>query len=126
MDIPSRCLKKIEPNPEHSGSILRKILKSHEICVLPHLFRSSNKNGVVKRNSETFWSVLEKICKEITDSTPSTLIARALRLINMFNESTILSSSQLVRGYTPSIVNFPATKVHPKIFEAHVQLSAHR
>lgn len=70
--------------------------------------------------------VLEKISKEKCNDSAVVPVSRASLITNMLHEFTVLSSFQMVRGYSPSIIGLPAIIVPEELFNAHIQLTAHR
>lgn len=69
---------------------------------------------------------MERITKADPDSDVSTLIRKACFLSNCLHGSRILSSFELARGYTPSIVGNPAQKIPAEILHDHKRQTARR
>lgn len=113
-------------DPEFGKGFFKKFLSSHGITLHTRPSRSSSKNGKVERNNGLFKNIINRLSKEITSATPSTLVARASFMANLFHGSSTLSAFQLARGYTPSIVGIPSTKVPEEMIQAHVENMANR
>lgn len=88
--------------------------------------RASHENGKVERNNGLFKRVLEKLAKKNCADSAHILVSETFLITNMLHGSTVLSSYQMVRGYSSSIIGLPAKIVPAKLFEAHIQLTAHR
>lgn len=113
-------------DPEFCKDSLKKILQSQNISLLPRPSRSSHKNGIVERNNSVFKFVLKKHSKKIRHGAEASLVSRASFVADLLHGSSVLSAIQMVRGYSPSIVGLPARIVPKGIFDAHIQLIAHR
>lgn len=70
--------------------------------------------------------MLAKLNDSCTDATPEQIVARAAFLSNMFSDNRILSSFELVRGYSPSIMGIPHTIVTQELLNAHKEQVATR
>lgn len=113
-------------DPEFCRSNMQKFLHSHSIELQARPSRSSSKNGKVERNNGLFKNILSRITKETTRASSNTLVARASFLTNMFHGNSILSSFQLARGYSPSILGIPNSRVTTEILNAYKRTSANR
>ena len=113
-------------DPEFTTPTLKRFLKSHAIEVKERPSRSSSKNGKVERNNGLFKLILSRIARENTCSPPQTLVARASFLTNLFHGNSTLSSFQLARGYSPSLLGVPAAVVPPDVLAAHKHTVASR
>lgn len=110
-------------DPEFTRPALRKILKSHGIDIQERPSCSSSKNGKVERNNGLFKQIFDRISHEQTTASPQTLVARASFLCNIFHGSSILSSFQLARGYSPSLLGIPHSHVPPDLLNAHKSMT---
>lgn len=113
-------------DPEFCKPFFHDFLKSHKIEARPRPSRSSWKNGIVERNNGTFKNVLSRIARENTSASPTTLIARASLMKNMFHGNATLSAFQLAHGYVPSIAGVPDSLVSQELLDAHVEIMASR
>lgn len=116
----------LSADPEFGHDRLKAFLATHNIHLAARPSRSSHKNGHIERNNGTFKSVLEKLSKERTNDTPATLVSRASMITNLLHGSSTLSSFQLARGFTPSILGMPKSKVSQEMLDAHIELTATR
>lgn len=62
----------------------------------------------------------------MTDAFAQTLVSHAAFITNQLHGSSILNSSTLVTGYTPSFVGITLAVVPQELLHAHLQLTAHR
>ena len=103
-----------------------KFLKQHNITYKPRPARRHNKLGSVERKNQTVKCIIRKLDNEITNADTRTVVARAVFLSNMFSGSKILSSFQLAKGYTPSIIGIPQSHVTTELLQAHKEQAATR
>lgn len=80
----------------------------------------------MERNNGISKLILGRISREITISFPNTLVSLTSILENIFHESSIRSSFQIVRGYASSIARDFASAVPREVLDAHNQLTARR
>ena len=113
-------------DPEFCRPFMEKFLKAHNVELKPRPSRSSAKNGRIERNNGTLKLILSRLSRELTSASPQTLIARASFLTNMFHGTATLSSFQLARGYSPSILGMPSSDVSQELLDAHIESVAIR
>ena len=101
-------------------------LQSHNVKFKPRPSRCHNKTGKVERKIQTITTILDRLHDEISNAAPTTLVEPAGFLANMFSGSRILSSFELVRGYSPSIVCIPGRMIPQDLFHAHREQAAVR
>lgn len=101
-------------DPEFCNQHLNSFLKCHDIELQTRPSRSSHKNCKVERNNGIFKSVFNKNAVESTTTDVDLLVKRASFVTNLFHGNSILSSSQLARGYSPSVICIPARLVPKK------------
>lgn len=118
--------KTFSADPEFCKPVFERFLRSHNIELRERPSRTSWKNGLVERNNGTFKRVLDRIARENTTASPSTLVARASMMTNVFHGSSVMSSFQLARGYAPSLAGVPSNVVPQELLDAQVQMSAAR
>ena len=104
---------------ELDKAALRRFLSRHGIEFSPRPSRRHNKVGVVERKNGTIKRILSKLENEPSSAAPEALIIRANFLSNLFSGSKVLSSFQLARGYSPSLLGLPRTLVTPDLLDAH-------
>ena len=117
---------KFSADPEFCKPFMERFLNAHSIELRPRPSRSSAKNGRIERNNGTFKLILSRLSKEHSISSPHTLVARASFLTNMFHGNATLSSFQLARGYSPSILGMPSNDVSQELLDAHIESVAIR
>ena len=71
-------------------------------------------------------NILRKLDGENSDASDHTLLARATFFSDMFSGTKILSSFQLARGYSPSILRIPTTRVTKELLDRHKAAMATR
>lgn len=113
---------------EMNNTVLQKFLTSHNIIfnARPTGPQRHNKIGIVERKNGKIKRILERIESENTNADKETILSRAVLLSNMFSGSKILSSFELARGYSPSLLGIPQTIVKPELLEAHKEQIAIR
>lgn len=94
--------------------------------MLTHPTRSSHKSRKVDRNKGISKAILNKISKERIKASPQTLVARASFSTNLFHRNSILSSFQLARRFSPSLLGIPAKIVSQELLDAHKDMKAIR
>lgn len=113
-------------DPEFCNTQMNSFLSAHQVELQCRPSRSSHKNGKVERNNGIFKNILERLSKEKTVANEHLLVKRASFLTNMFHGSSLVSSFQLARGYSPSLLCIPAKIVPVMLIEAYKQTSAAR
>lgn len=108
------------------NGFLKKLLRSLNIGLPFCPSHSSYKNGNVERNNGILKRVLEKLAKENTLTDASMIIARDSVMNNMFLSNSCMSSFQIVRGCSPSIVGVPSSVIPTELLEVHKQIKAAR
>ena len=103
-----------------------EFLKQHSITYRPRPARRHNKLGSVERKNQTVKSIIRKLDNEITTADAKKIVARAVFLSNMFSGSSKMSSFELAKGYTPSIIGIPSSRVTPELLQAHREQAATR
>lgn len=94
-----------------------ELLASHNIVTAKRPVRQYFKTGIVQCKQRTIERILEKIQFKITSVTDNLLLAKAAFLSYIFSDSPIVSSFELVRGYTPAIVGKPTLITSAEIIE---------
>jgi len=79
--------------------------------------RRHNKLGIVERKNGTLRTIIAKLDSDVTEAGPEVVVSRAAFLSNMFSGSSVLSSFELVRGYSPSVVGIPKHMVSENFSE---------
>lgn len=116
----------ISADDEYNRSPFRNYLSSHSITLQPRRARRNNKIGIVERKSGTVKAILSKVLDENSTAKVETLIARAAFLSNLFSGSKLLSSFEIIRGYSPSVVGLPKSFVTQELLDAHKEQAAIR
>lgn len=80
----------------------------------------------MERKDQSIKRIIEKIDKENSQDDQHTTIARATFFSNIFSGSTILSSFELVKGYSPSLLGIPTKVISQEILDAHKEQVATR
>lgn len=111
---------------EYNRAPVRNYLSSHDITFKPRPARRHNKTGIVERKNQVVKTILSKLDADTSEGTPVTLVSRAAFLSNMFSGNRTLSSFELVRGYSPSVVGIPKTVVTEELLQAHKEQVAVR
>lgn len=117
---------KFSADPEFCRPFMERFLNAHSIELKPRPSRSPAKNGRIERNNGTLKRILSKLSKESITSLPHTLVAKASFLTNLFHGNATLSSFQLARGYSPSILGMPNSDVSQELLDAHIESVAIR
>lgn len=116
----------ISADDEFNRKPLRTYLAAHDIGFRSHPARRYNKVGIVERKNGTIKRILAKLEDESSDASAETIIARAVFLSNVFSGNRTLSSFELVRGYSPSILGLSTTAVTSELLQAHKEQIATR
>lgn len=103
-----------------------QFLKQHGINYKPRPARRHNKLGAVERKNKTIKAIIHRLDCEVTNANAETIIARAVFLSNLFSGSRKLSSFQLAKGYTPSLLGVPNSRISIELLEAHKEQAATR
>lgn len=118
--------KRFATDPEFCKLNMKQFLAGLGIALDERPSRSSHKIGIVERNNGVFKAVLDEISRKKTTAIPTAIVSRASFLTNLFKGSSVLSSFQLARGYSPSIAGIPSTIVPKKLLDAHIEMMAAR
>lgn len=113
-------------DPEFQVARLKQFLKVHAVCIRPRPARRHNRTGIVEGNNGVFKAIFYRPEKETPSATAPELVSRAPFLSNLFTGSSMLSSFQLARGYSPSILGLPPTRVTQELLDAHYEQTALR
>lgn len=105
---------------------LKTFLSSRHISFKPRPVRRHNKVGIAERKHGTLKRVLEKLQFDRTDAEDETILSRATFLSNVFAGSHMLSSFELARGFSPSMLGIPARLVTAELLSAHREQQATR
>lgn len=111
---------------EFQSNAMKLFLSAHDIELRERPVRRHNKTGVVERKNLTLKRILERLQLDKCSANDSTILARATFLSNIFSGSRLLSSFELVRGYTPSVLGLPKSSVTPELLEAYKEQVATR
>ena len=101
-------------------------LRQYSIVYKSRPSRRHNKLGTVERKNGTIKAIIGKLDSDITDADAETVVARAEFLSTLFSGSRKLSSFQLAKGYSPSILGIPSSRVTPELLNAHKEQAATR
>lgn len=93
---------------EYIKKPILSFLESHGILHAERPVRRYSKIGIVERKHRTVKTILERIQSDNSASSDAVLFARATFFPNMFSGYSIVSSFELVRGYSRAI--FGGTK----------------
>lgn len=104
---------KLSGDHEFDKSAIRALCIRHNITLCPRPTRGHNKTGIVERKNAIIKNILARISSERCSSDAESTIARSCFLSNLFSGSKMMSSFQLARGYSPSILGIPASIVPP-------------
>ena len=105
---------------------MHAFLLQHDIQYKPRPARRQNKLSHVERTNGTLKTILAKLNTDFSQADSMTLLSRATFLSNMFSGPKTLSSFQLSKGYSPSILGMPSTKITNELLEAHKEQTAVR
>lgn len=117
---------KLSGDQEFDRSGVHTICNRHNISYCPRPTRRHNKTGIIERKNGVIKTILEKISSERCSFKNESIIARACFISNLFSGSKLLSSFQLARGYSPSILGVPSSIVPTVLLEAHKAQTATR
>lgn len=101
-------------------------LQTHKIKYKPRPTRRHNKVYIVERKNETLKEIIRRLDDDITTANSDAIVARATFLSNIFSGSRLMSSFELARGYSPSILGLPRTDVTQELLHAHQEQVATR
>lgn len=118
--------KAVSADDEYNKAPLRQYLSAHEVVFKPRPARQHNETGIVERKNSTVKEILRRLDGEVSDADAPTLVSRAAFLSNMFSGNKTLSSFELVRGYRPSVLGLPSSRVTQDILQAHKEQAALR
>lgn len=105
---------------------LKAFVQSREILFKPRPARRHNKIGIVERKNRTLKTILERFQADKSSADDTTLLARSTFLSNCFAGSSTLSSFELSRGYTPSLIGHKKLYISEDLLTAHKQQAAVR
>lgn len=106
--------------------VLERFLNAHQIQLNPRPSRSSHKSGRVERNNGLFKAIVERLQKADGKAKAETIVARASFVTNLIRGSKVMSSYQLARGYSPSVLGIPSQVVSQDILDAYVERESTR
>lgn len=86
---------------------LKSFIEARGIQFKARPVRRHNKVGIAERKHGTLKRVLERLQMDLTDADDATILSRATFLSNTFAGSHLLSSFELVRGLSPSLLGIP-------------------
>ena len=118
--------KAISADDEYNSRQVQEFCSTHNIEFKARPARRHNKTGLVERKNQTLKTVLERLTKDKTTSSPNAILARTTFLANTFSGNKALSSFALVRGYQPSILGLPSNSIDETLLNAHKQQQATR
>ena len=116
----------VSADDEMNNQPCRKFFGAHSIQYKPRPARRHNKTGIVERKNGTLKLILERLQKESTRASDHVILSRATFISNYFSGSRILSSFELARGYSPSILGVPKSLVTTELLSAHKEQVAVR
>lgn len=111
--------KKLSADDEYHRNKLTTFLNSQDIEFKPRSARRHNKVGIVERKNGILKNIIHKLDADLTTASIDTIVACATFLSNLFSGSRLLSSFQLVRGYSPATLGLPNTQVTEELLDAH-------
>lgn len=118
--------KNFSPDPEFTPGVMEEFLQLHNVVLKQRPARSSNKNGIVERQNGVFKMVMERLSNHYKTSDVDEVVARASLFTNLIIGSNILSSFQLAKGYSPSILGMSRNFVPQELLDAYVEINAAR
>lgn len=118
--------KSFSADPEFTRGVMERFLQLHDVTLQQRPARSSNKNGIVERQNGVFKMIMERLSKHDKTSEVDEVVARASLFTNLIKGSNVLSSFQLAKGYSPSILGMPRKFVPQELLDAHVEITAAR
>lgn len=118
--------RNVSADDEYNRKKLTDYLRVHDIKFKPRPTRRHNKVGIVERKNGTLKEIIRRLDTDITTANSDTIVSRATFLSNMFSGSRLMSSFELVRGYSPSILGLPRTDVTQDLLNAHKEQVATR
>lgn len=93
----------------------------------PRPYRRHNKVGIIERKNGTIKRIIEKLQNDEGANEDAVRMAqKAIFLSNVFSGSKLLSSFELSREYTPSLVASGSRGINPEFLQAHAQQTAIR
>lgn len=117
---------RVSADDEYNRKKLADFLSVHDMQFQPRPARRHNKVGIVERKNGTLKTIIRRLDHDISTADDDTILARATFLSNMFSGSRLLSSFELVRGYSPAVLGLPKTVVSQKLINAHKEQVATR
>ena len=113
---------------EFDNSKMTAWCEERRIKLIPAPSRRHNKAGVVERKNRVIKDILEKL----TDTNLkqernfNNILAKSVFLSNIMHGNRLLSSFEMVRGYTPSLSGTGSLKVPLMILQAEQEMQARR
>ncbi len=117
---------KLSGDQEFDKSAIHALCTRHHITICPRPTRRHNKSGIVERKNAIIKNIIARISAERCSSKTESIIARSCFLSNLFSGSKLLSSFQLARGYSPSILGIPTSTIPQDLLEAYKSQTATR
>lgn len=116
----------ISADDEYHRRKLTTFLDAHDIKFEARPSRRHNKVGIVERKNGTLKQIIRRLDADVTTADARTIVNRATFLWNLFSGSRLLSSFELVRGYSPSVLGLPKTEVSDQLFQVHTEQTSTR
>ena len=116
----------VSADDEYNRKKLLCFLDTHDITFKPRPARRHNKVGIVERKNGTLKEIIRRLDTDISTADAYLIAKRATFLSKMFSGSRLLSSFELVRGYSPSVLGLPSSEITEELLQAHKQQVATR
>lgn len=116
----------VSADDEYNRKQITDFLRAHDIRFNPRPVRRHNKIGIFERKNGTLKEIIHRLDKDISTTSSENLLARPTFLSNMFSGSRLLSSFELTRGYSPSILGLQRNDISQELLDAHKEKVATR
>lgn len=113
------CPTAFSSDCEFSSTQMKLLLSGHNIYCKGRSVRRRNKTGIIERNISTLKVILERLQNDFSQCSDSVLLSQATILSKMFSVSKLLTSFELVRGYSSGLVSVPSQIFSEETVEAY-------
>jgi len=120
------CPEEVRGDQEFDKKILQKWMSDRGARFTPLPARRHNKAGSVERKNRVVKDVLEKLDHDKKHASFQDKLVMAQFASNILYGNKMMSSFEMVRGYTPSVNGSGQKAIAPDVLRAHQEMTARR
>jgi len=121
-----KCPDEVRADQEFDKGVLRRWMSERGARFVPLPARRHNKAGIVERKNRVVKDVLEKLDQDKGHGTFKDKLVIAQFSSNILYGSKVMSSFEMVRGYTPSVNGSGNVPIPQEVRDAQMEMSARR